>query len=249
VTADREQGITGAFVAIADSLVDPTIDPVDLLSTLTHDCARLLNVEAAGLLLSDANAVLHVIAASSEATRNLELFQLQRDEGPCLECYRSGAPVVVPDLRRVVGRWPHFATAAMTAGFLSVHALPMRLRERVLGTLGLFGANAGVLDEQDLKLAQALAHVASIVLIADQAATDQVTLNEQLQAALSSRVVIEQAKGLLAQLGDLDMDQAFSMLRKYARDHNLRLSMLSQAVVAREVSATDVLQYSRAPKH
>jgi hypothetical protein len=235
LTNDREKGVTQAFVALANSLVDG-FDVVDLLSGLTADCARLLDVASAGLLLADTNGVLHVIAASSETTRNLELFQLQRDEGPCLDSYRNGAPVSVADLNAEVERWPQFVAAATAAGFVSVHAVPMRLRDHRLGTLGLFGTRVGALTSEDLSLAQALAHVASVALVQDKAVADRDIVVEQLQTALSSRVVLEQAKGFLAQRGSLDMDDAFSALRSYARENNLRLTDLARAVVAREIA-------------
>ncbi|MCW2715967.1 MAG: hypothetical protein JWN88_3014 [Frankiales bacterium] len=240
---DRERDVSRAFVALANHLVDG-VDPVDLLSGLTADCARLLDVASAGLLLADPRGVLHVVAASSERTRDLELFQLQRDQGPCLDCYHGGEPVTVVDLRQERERWPEFADAAESLGFRSVHALPMRLRENVLGALGLFGSEVGELNADDLDLGQALAHVASVVLVADRTASDQSQINEQLQQALTSRVLIEQAKGMLAQVGGLDMDDAFAVLRRYARDHNLRLGDLAGAVVRRALPTQFLLDHA-----
>jgi GAF domain-containing protein len=240
---DRERPITDAFVAIANSLVDG-FDVVELLSGLTTDCARLLDIASAGLLLADNQGVLHVMAASSEATRNLELYQLQRDQGPCLDCYRGGVALSVVNLSQEVLRWPHFVAAATAAGFASVHAVPMRLRDKMLGALGLFGTHVGPLTEADLRLAQALADVASIAIVADKVASDNALITQQLQTALTSRVVLEQAKGLLAQLGTLDMDEAFAALRRYARDHNTRLSLVAQVVVSRELPPQLVLDHA-----
>jgi hypothetical protein len=219
-------------------------DVVDLLTGLAADCARLLDVGAAGLLLADVRGVLHVLASSSEQTRQLEIFQLQRDEGPCLDCYRTGVPVAVPDLELEQGTWPVFVPAAQAAGFASVHALPLRLREEVLGTMGLFGTVPGPLGEQDLLLGQALADVASVALVQDRIAADQDLLNEQLQTALGSRLVLEQAKGALAQAGGLDMTQAFASLRGYARGHNLRLTDVAQAIVDRTLASSYLLEYA-----
>lgn len=244
MSADREHTLTQAFVSIANSLVDG-IDVVDLLSGLTTDCARLLDVASAGLLLADGHGTLHVLAASSERTRDLEMFQLQREQGPCLECYRTGAPVKVDDLTAEAERWPQFVPAALAAGFASVHAVPLRLRETVLGALNLFGNEVGPLRPDDLDLAQALAHVASIALVADRAASDKETINQQLQQALTSRIAIEQAKGVLAQLGNLEMDQSFAVLRRYSRDRNRRLSEVAQEVVSRELPAGDLLEHAR----
>ena len=245
MTADRERAVTQAFVSLASSLADG-FDVVDLLSGLTGDCVRLLDIASAGVLLADRRQMLHVLAASSEATRDLELFQLQRDQGPCLECFHGGLPVSVADLEAEIGRWPQFVEAACAAGFASVHAVPMRLRETVLGTLGLFGTRVGALTEDDLSLAQALAHVGSVALVQAQTRADNAEIAEQLQRALSSRVVLEQAKGVLAQRGDLGMDHAFAVLRRYARDHNLRLAEVASAVVSRGLPAQLLLDHARA---
>jgi transcriptional regulator with GAF, ATPase, and Fis domain len=244
VSADRETNIALAFVSIANSMADG-VDVVELMDGLTRDCAALLDIASAGLLLGDAHGNLHVIAASSAVTHDLEIFQVQREEGPCVECYRTGNPVNVDDLAREADRWPAFVAAASAAGFASVHTVPMRLRNTVLGALGLFGTGTGLLSEGDRALAQALAHVASVAIVADRAIHDESTIKDQLQAALNSRVVIEQAKGVLAQLGTLDMDQSFDALRRYARDHNSRLSDLARQVIIREISAQDVLAYAQ----
>lgn len=231
----RTEGeVTRAFVSLARSLASGA-DVVDLLSELTADCARLLDIASAGLLLADQRGVLHVMAASTERTRELELFQVQREQGPCRDSYLHGEAVRVPDLSAAEERWPVFVPAARAAGFASLHALPMRLGTAQLGALGLFGTSVGALDEQDLSLGQALADVASVALVSNRAVTDRNVLNDQLQTALTSRVVLEQAKGVLSQQGNLDMDEAFRALRRYARDNNLRLSDLAQAVVSRRL--------------
>ena len=241
---DREAEVAKAFVELASSLANGD-DVVDLLSRLTVDCVRLLDVASAGLLLADPLGVLHVMAASSEGTRQLEVLQLQRQEGPCLECFLDGAPVAVADLQQMVLRWPQFVPAARAAGFASVHALPLRLRDNVLGALGLFGTEVGALNDDDLRLGQALADVASVALVQDRAATDRAAVNEQLQTALTSRVVLEQAKGVLAQRGGLDMAEAFSVLRRYARDHNVRLTEAAQAVVSRTLPAQLLIEHAQ----
>jgi transcriptional regulator with GAF, ATPase, and Fis domain len=244
MSTDREHTLTQAFVSIANSLVDG-VDVVELLSGLTTDCARLLDVASAGLLLADGHGVLHVLAASSERTRDLEMFQLQRDQGPCLDCYGTGVPVKVDDLSAQAERWPQFVPAALDAGFASVHAVPLRLRDTVLGALNLFGTEVGPLRPDDLDLAQALAHVASIALVADRAASDKETINQQLQTALTSRITIEQAKGILSQHGNLDMEQSFAALRGYARKHNQRLSDVAKHVVTRELPSAQLLEHAR----
>ena len=243
MSGGREAAVSRAFVELANSMVDG-FDVVDLLGTLTGECARLLDIASAGLLLADRRSVLHVVAASSEATRALELFQVQREQGPCLDCFHTGAPVSVPDLSQEVERWPAFVGAAREAGFVSVHALPMRLRDNVLGALGLFGDARGALNDEDLELGQALAHVASVALVTERATSDRAAVADQLQSALTSRVVVEQAKGLLAQLGQLEMDQAFTALRRYSRDHNERLGDVAGRVVSRELRGEDLLAHA-----
>ena len=237
-----EQDVTRAFVSLAGALAAGD-DVVELLTTLTGECARLLDVASAGLLLADQRGMLHVMAASSERTRELEVFQLQREEGPCRDSYQAGTAISVPDLAAETGRWPQFAPHALAAGFASVHALPMRLREVKLGTLNLFGTSVGNLNPEDLSLGQALADVA---IVQDRATSDHASINTQLQSALTSRIVLEQAKGVLAQQGALDMQDAFAVLRRYARDHNLRLTDLAGAVVARQVPGRLLLDHAEA---
>jgi transcriptional regulator with GAF, ATPase, and Fis domain len=244
MTKQREREVTQAFVSLASSLATG-YDVVELLNTLTAACARLLDVSSAGLLLADQLGVLHVLAASTEHTRQLEVAQLQRDEGPCLDCYRTGQPIAVPNLKDAADRWPQFVAAAGGEGFLSVHALPMRLGGNILGALGLFGTTAGALNNDDLTLGQALADVASVALVQDTSAADQAVINEQLQKALTSRVVIEQAKGVLAQQGEIDMAQAFAVLRGYARDNNLRVTHVAQAVASRSLPAQQLLDHAQ----
>lgn len=240
MSGDRQNDINLAFVSLASSLVKG-YDVVDMLTELTESCARLLDVASAGLLLADPAGVLHVLAASTERTRLLEVFQLQRAEGPCRDCFLAGEPVSVVDLSEHERRWPSFVPAARDLGFASVHALPMRLQDHRLGALGLFGTQVGALSEGELALGQALADVASVALIQDRTAAASSGLAIQLQTALTSRVAVEQAKGVLAQSGNLDMAGAFAVLRRYARDRNLKLSDVAGAVVTRQLSARDVL--------
>ena len=244
MTVDRERRVTEAFVALTNSLVDD-FDLVDLLSGLTADCARLLDIESAGLLLADRAGVLHVLAASTERTRNLELFQLQCAEGPCLDCFRTGRPVSAPDLAAATPRWPQFAPRAAELGVASVHAVPMHLQDEVLGALGLFGSSPGALTAKDVSLAQALAHVACVAIVQHRVAADRRAVTVQLQTALDSRVVLEQAKGILAQVGDLAMNDAFAALRRYARDTNRRLTDVAGDLVHRRLSPDEVLRRRR----
>jgi transcriptional regulator with GAF, ATPase, and Fis domain len=224
------QLLSDTFVELTDTMV-AGFDVIDFLHVLTDRSVLLLDVSAAGLLLADPRGELRVVAASNEAARLLELFQLQNDQGPCLDCYRSGQPVQVPDLGAEAARWPRFAPTALQAGFAAVQALPMRLREQVIGALNLFRAVPGEFDPADVRVGQALADVATISLLHERSMRHSDLLNEQLQTALNSRVLIEQAKGKLAERLGVDMDQAFNLLREFARARNLRLSDLAQAFI------------------
>jgi len=224
------QLLSETFVELTDTMV-AGFDVIDFLHVLTDRSVQLLDVSAAGLLLADPRGELRVVAASSEAARLLELFQLQSDQGPCLDCFRAGRPVDSGDLAAAGPRWPRFAPAARQAGFAAVQALPMRLRDQVIGALNLFRDSPGALPPEDVRIGQALADVATISLLHDRSMRRSDTLNEQLQTALNSRVIIEQAKGKLAERLGLDMDQAFGLLREVARTRNRRLSELAQAFV------------------
>jgi len=232
----REALLSQTLVELADSLVED-FDVVDLLTLLADRCVGIVNVAAAGLMLASADGELRVLASSSEAMRVLELFEAQADEGPCIDAYRSGAPVVNLTMDEAHGRWPRFAPKAADAGFLSVHALPMRLRGDSIGALNLFQLDEGQLDDADLAAAQALADVATITM-AHRAALDAQVRNEQLTQALSTRIVIEQAKGVVAERAGLDMEEAFIRLRRHARRHNLRLTDVAHAVSTRALAVT-----------
>ncbi len=223
------QLLSATFVELTDTMV-ADFDIIDFLHVLTTRSVELLDVSAAGLLLADPRGELRVVAASSEAARLLELFQLQSDQGPCLDCFRSGQPVECLDLG-ADPRWPQFAQQAGQAGFCAVQALPMRLRDQVIGALNLFRGTVGAFDPEVVHVGQALADVATISLLHDRSMRRTDTLNEQLQTALNSRVVIEQAKGKLAERLGIDVNQAFTLLRDQARNRNQRLSDLARAFV------------------
>lgn len=243
---NREAASTAAFVAIANSLVAGE-EPLDLFAGLVADCARLLDVASAGLLLVDGHGALHLVAASSEKTHDLELFQLQRQEGPCLDCFHAGSPVLVADLAEQERRWPQFVPAARSAGFASVHAVPMQLPGAVVGVLGLFGTAPGALNDPDLALAQSLAHIAAIALVTKQAASDKDAIDAQLQAVLAARVRIEQAKGFLAQAGNMDLEAASTAMRGFARANELGVGEVARRVLSHKLPAAEVFGAGRAP--
>ena len=222
--------LSDTFIDLADTMV-ADFDVIDFLHLLSDRSVQLLGASAAGVMLADPRGQLRLVAASSEAVRLLEVFQLEGEEGPCLETIRTGQPVIEPDLRHAQQRWPRFTPAALQAGFIAVYALPMRLREQVLGGLNLFHDRPGPFDSADIRIGQALADTATIGLLHERNLRRAEVVGEQLQAALNSRVVIEQAKGKLAERLGLDMDTAFTALRRYARDNNLRLSDLAQEFI------------------
>ncbi|MDQ3642382.1 MAG: GAF and ANTAR domain-containing protein, partial [Actinomycetota bacterium] len=219
-----------------------------LLHTLTLRCVDLLDAAEVGLMLADLTGELRVIASSSERAHLLKLFELQNEEGPCLDCYRSGQPVVNESLEADQGRWPSFVPAARAAGFRSVHALPMRLRSQVVGALNLFRSEPGRMSDADLAAAQALADIATISILQERAVGESKGLTRHLEGALNSRVAIEQAKGVLAERGDLSMDAAFDLIRTFARSHNRRLHDLAIAVVEGGVDLDELTGVSEASR-
>jgi GAF domain-containing protein len=237
----REALLARTLVELADTLV-ADFDVVELLSLLTDRCVDVLDVGAAGLMLAAPEGDLRVVASSSETMRVLELFEVQAQEGPCLDCYRTGQPVLNEDLPTGPdagpGRWPRFGPEAVAAGFASVHALPMRLRGNVIGALNLFHVHAGQMREADVVAAQAMADVATIAILQHRATFEAQVVNEQLNHALNSRIVIEQAKGMVAEREGVDMEGAFSLLRNHARNHNARLADVARSVIDGTLAAT-----------
>ncbi|WP_433572091.1 ANTAR domain-containing protein [Streptomyces sp. CA-251247] len=236
----NQQLLAKTFVELADNLV-ADFDLIDFLRLLTDRCVSMLGATAAGVLLADPNGELRIMAASDEQVRLLELFQLQNDEGPCLECFRTGAAVTAVDLSAEAARWPRFVAQAHRGGFAAVQALPMRLRDEVVGALNLFRTEPGPFDPVGTPIAQALADVATISLLQQRSTQRSSILNEQLQNALNSRVLIEQAKGKLAERQGIDMEQAFTALRSYARSHNRRLSDVARAFISDSEPLTGLL--------
>jgi GAF domain-containing protein len=222
--------LSDTFVDLADTMV-ADFDVIDFLHMLTDRTVLLLGASAAGVVLADPRGELRVAAASSEEAGLVELFQLQNDQGPCLDCFRTGRPVTAADLTGPDQRWPRFAQAATQAGFRTVEALPMRLRDEVIGALNLFGTERRPFGAAELRIAQALADVATIGMLHQSNVRRTETVAEQLQAALNSRVAIEQAKGKLAERLGIDMDRAFTMLRDYARNSNQHLTDVARDFV------------------
>ncbi len=227
ISIDR---LTDVFVDVADTLVDD-FDLIDFLHTLTLHAAAVSGADSVGLVLTDHHDQLRLIAASNESGEMLELLQLQNAEGPCLDCFRTGRAVVNADLASARDRWPTFAPRALESGFSSVHAFPMRLRTTVIGALNLFGKTATIYEPDDVKVVQSLADVATIALLQERSLTRAEALTEQLQGALNSRVVIEQAKGALAQREGITISAAFELLRARARSSQQSVSEVAQRLL------------------
>jgi len=231
----RERRLTTAFVTLADTLV-AGYDVVDLLQTLVDTCADLLDASAAGIMLADGSGELAVVASTSEKSMLVETMQLSSGFGPCVECFTTGSPVTVSDVAELGDRWPGFREAALEQGFRSVHGVPLRLRGNVIGTLNLFRTTTGALTDEDLSVAQGLADVATIGILQERAIREADIAKNQLQNALDSRVLIEQAKGVIAYMRDVDMDEAFQTLRSYSRTNRLNLRDVAELVVNRSLS-------------
>jgi len=244
----REQRLSQAFVELADTLVDD-FDVVDFMTLLTERCVELLGATDGGLMLVDPLGDLRVVASSSEQMRTLELLELQSSEGPCLDAYRTAEAVGASDLAAISRQWPGFGTHVRNAGYRSIYAVPMRLRTNVIGALNLFNTDQAPWDDDDLKLAQALADVATIGLLHHRAMHDSQLLSAQLQSALDSRVAIEQAKGLLAERLGVSTEEAFERLRRYARSNNQLLADVSTNLVAGTLPprAVDEMRAPRRP--
>jgi GAF domain-containing protein len=230
----RETQINNTFVAVADTLTSD-FDVVDLLHTLVQQCTEILDTTAGGLMLVDGEGQLQLMTSTSEAADFVEVMQLTAADGPCIECFRTGTAVSVADIEDAAGKWPAFQTSALQGGFHSAHATPLRLRGQVIGTMNLFATSAGALSERDAAVAQALADVATIGILQERLVREGNIVAEQLHGALDSRIVIEQAKGIIAHSLSLDMDAAFGVLRAHARSNNLTIRFVAEEITNRRL--------------
>jgi GAF domain-containing protein len=233
----RESVLVRAMVELADNLVDD-YDVVDVLTTLSDRCVDVLDIAAAGIMLATPQGHLQAVTSSNDAMRVVELFELQSAEGPCLDCFHSGQPVVNQDLATAGQRWPRFAPVAVEAGFRAADAIPMRLRGQIIGSLNLFRTETGSMNDGDVEIAQALADIATIAILQNRTAVATRDLNAQLESALASRVIIEQAKGVLAERRRIPVDEAFTQLRRHARNNNLRLAEVARDTVTGVIDPT-----------
>jgi len=235
----REELLVTTFVTLADTLVDD-YDIIDFLHTLAERCVELLDTSAAGIMLADPNGRLRHAACSSEQMRLVELFELQLEEGPCFDAYSRQLPVLSDSPENAEARWPRFAPYAAEAGFAAVSAVPMRLRSQVIGALNLFSTEPGALNDDDIRVAQAMADIATIGILQERAIEDGRALSTQLESALDSRIVIEQAKGIVAEHDRTSVDEAFQRLRRFAREHNRLLSDTARQVIDRSLQPEEL---------
>lgn len=239
-----EQRLTQIFVELADTLVDE-FDALDFLHTLTERSVELLQVDAAGVILSDQHGHLQVVASTSNRAQDLELFEVQSDEGPCLDCFNTGLVVANIEAPAAQKRWPQFSAAFVRAGYRSTHAVPLRLRDQVIGAMNLFCIDRLTLDDDDLALAQALADVATIGLLQERAVRESDLIAEQLQTALNSRILIEQAKGVLHGQTGTSVDEAFRLMRDHSRRNRTPLRDVAAEVIVGSITPEQLLASER----
>ncbi|MFD4422364.1 GAF and ANTAR domain-containing protein [Agromyces sp. NPDC058484] len=237
----REARLNAAFVTLADTLT-AEYDVVDLLHTLMSECIELVDVQAGGMVLANGHGELELVASTSERADFVEVLQLNAGAGPCVACFEEGRAISVADVSETGADWSEFRDAALVQGFHAVHAVPMRLRKEVIGAMNLFRTSIGELSARDAAVTQALADVATIGILQERLIRESAIVTEQLQRALDSRILIEQAKGVVAESGGIDMDEAFGMLRTYARANNLTLRSVAEGVIGRTL---DVFSDSR----
>jgi GAF domain-containing protein len=223
-------------VQLADNLVDE-FDVVELVSTLADRCLTILDVSASGLMLSLPSHGLRRVTSSSEPMRRVEEFELQVQEGPSVDCYRNREAVLNCHLGEGGSRWPRFEPVALDGGFRSVHSFPMRFRDGVIGALSLFRADRAEISELDALTAQALADVTTVSILRHRAVLQTDVVHRQLRHALDSRIVIEQAKGALAERAGVAIDAAFVRIRNYARNHNLKVIDVARAIIEGTLTA------------
>ncbi len=242
----RQERVTRVLVELADTLV-VGFDVIDFLHTLVERSVELLAADAAGLMLANQRGHLEVVAATSEDAWFLELFELQASQGPCMDCFTSGEALVNVDVAQMRARWPRFAEGAAVAGYRSAHALPLRLRGSVLGAMNLFTTTEIPLSVDDVSLGQGMADVATIGLLQQRRAVEQEVLTEQLQTALNTRIMLEQAKGMLAERANVTLGQAFVMMRDLAHRSGRSLTEVAESLLGETPRMSELRPDSQRP--
>jgi GAF domain-containing protein len=235
----RETRINSAFVAVADTLTND-FDVVDLLHTLVGECTTILDTDAGGLMLVDGSGRLQLMTSTSEAADFVEVMQLNADSGPCIDCFASGRSVSVTDIAESPDEWSEFREAALGAGFHSAHATPLKLRGQVIGTMNLFATRTGALTARDAAVAQALSDVATIGILQERLVRESTIVAEQLHRALDTRILVEQAKGIISHALSLTIEESFTLLRSYARNNNLTIRSVAEGVSNRTVTVETI---------
>lgn len=221
-----------ALAAAASALVQ-AYDITDILASMLPQAAAALGAEAAALLVQQEDGELDLLASTSHAASELEIYQAQTKEGPCVECIRTRHPVTVVGRDLVIRRWPTIGRAMAASGYVGVHAEPLRWRGRALGGLNLFFGTASPLSEESLALAQTFADIMTLALVQTQEPSDR-ELASHIRKALDARTVVEQAKGVLMQTHDLDPGAAYQALRARASEQGVSLSEMARSLVWRE---------------
>ncbi|MBX0299296.1 GAF and ANTAR domain-containing protein [Cryobacterium sp. 1639] len=242
--SNREELINDAFVRVASTLVD-SYDVLDMLSTLMNTCTELLSVQAGGILLLDSSNELELVASTSEEAELVEIMIVAAGAGPCIDCFETGTVVSVPDIERDLRDWPRFRRTALEQGFKAAHATPLRLHGEVIGAMNLLSTTTGALSDRDAQLAQALADVATVGILHERSLRQPEIVAAQLHLALDTRILVEQAKGVLAQLRSCTMSEAFDALRSYAREHSVTLRSAAEGVVNRTISVDELVGQAR----
>jgi GAF domain-containing protein len=240
----REEKINDAFVRVAGTLVE-SYDVLDLLSTLLHTCTELLGIQAGGILIADGSGQLELVASTSEEAEIVEIMIVAAGAGPCVDCFDTGAVVSVPDIDADPDSWPRFRRSALEQGFRAAHATPLRLHGEVIGAMNLLSTHPGPLSDRDAKLAQALADVATVGILHERSFRNPGIVSAQLHFALDTRILVEQAKGVLAEVRSCTMTEAFSALRAYARQHGVTLRTAAEGVVNRTIPAESLSAQAR----
>ncbi|MFJ8827480.1 GAF and ANTAR domain-containing protein [Streptomyces sp. NPDC102467] len=244
----REQQLARAFVALADT-VSPGFDPLALFETLVGDCVQLLDVQASAVMMADARGGLRTMAASDEQAAFLELLQLQTGRGPCMQCYRSKTPVHVTDLEQAKDQWPRLVSAALDAGFRSMHALPLRVHEQIIGAVNLFRTSPGNMNADDTAVGQALADIAALSLLnwTNEAPRDGDIIT-RVQSAIVAKATVEMAKGMIARYGGLSIPDASTALHAYTQRRQARLSETAQALTERTLDLAEIISETARPQ-
>ena len=215
------------------AVLDPSLDVLDAMDRVIDACVRFTSATEAGVVLADADGSLNVIASSSERTSDAEEAQLGTDEGPCLDCYRSGTTIDVPDVSTHEAEWPTFARTMRERGLVGTFAEPIRLRAATIGSLCVFADHGRGHDDRDVVLLQLLADAASAALARQRGTGPLRTLDEQVEDAIEARVTVEQAKGALAHRRGVRIDEAFQLIRRAGQGAGRGIREVAEDIVRR----------------